>query len=1857
MPTAALPASAYYIARQFDNKSKELANGWMYVYASGTDTLIDLYSDEVGTQIANPYQLDGAGKFRFFGDPQACKVVVEDLYHTQIDSADPVWLFGPGSGGNGSGSFAVVANYTELRSLTVDYSAVVVCGRNTEDDGGQGLFFQSTISTPDNDGTILTASTTTRYVRDYIGYIEPAWFGVQYNVNTDQIASIKKADAVGVVQFSGQMNITTTNSLTGTYAFLPGSGFYTSGSPTLYMNGKILQGAPGIFGSGINVVVGHSVCDTIYSSWFNSIAQSICTIYNYDFVFDADVPNQVTSFIYPKNFAVDFIGGSRIIVTGLCNIEIDNLKYTGIQQIIKYNSASFIGTIRFNENVYAYLEWFGGVSGTNPLIDNRIPYQAALAVGKIQLYDPYYTVLNTGSIITTNQTLYIQGTGTNVLNSAQSVTVTYFNANQCKLTGSGAYNTTTNADLLQVNIQGVAMQTSASTQNGNGVVFQPGVFVTAGVSGIRYSSNLSTWTSPSGITDTLDSICHGPVWVAAGQSGRIWTSKDGGETYTSITLGSVQINKTVYLNKTYFAIGNSGTLYSSVDAITWNNHSISTSSNLKDMIWNGTTYLVVGTSATLYGSVDGITYISRSTGGSVTGDFNTINYYTGATSCHIIAGTVNSSTSYLRSTDLGYTWTVYLLPAVTAVNIYASASYALANTICLVGSTGLAWVSVDNGITFHSEVVNDILTLLSITVTNGIWFIGATAGNIFQSNDLINYSAGTIGTGGDVNGVALTASVYAIVGNSNSVQTSFDTVNWTSVTVDGSTANWNNCIVLNGISFLLGESGRLFQTTDFVNFKQIQVQGTTNGLFDIVYNSTTTKYTVSGENGYIATTADITDPTPTWTNPGTTATSNTLTCMVWDGTRYTLATSSNIYQGTNVSTTAPVVETTVINGIVVIPGVTATYIAFGNSGAVFTSSDLLNWTIRTSGTTANLLCGIYAGGNIVLGGASGTVVYSVGATGGTWSTGTTGFSGSITSMQLYPTGNIIASTSGTGIYISTSGGATWSNPVTHLYQPDGSTTYTGTPDFNCVWLNGSTYCIVGTGGTAFHSTDRASWTQYTTGVTTTLYAGEGNNIVGAAGTFLYIRPSSTLIQNYTSIFNLTSINFKCINQSNVLGDNGIVYITNATMQMMSPGDLVDATTVNLAYDSTNTQMIAVGANLWTSQVATSYLHWVKILVAPVGVLDLELVSGIMYITGTNGLYASSVNGLFWKNLSRLYDTSSHYSVLYYQAGELQQNFVVTAYASGTYGIVLAGPSGSVISGGSLTEPLITALGYVNCDTVNSNVEISCIAPGTIRSSILYNVLAVGAVSDSTFTNFSGTVCGNIVRTNITATATISTAFVTQVIISESNISKTDATDPMRLPLLSGTANWQFDSTDIEYNGTMMYSTNTSQTVYINDCTNTGNFSTALTNGYAKVYLNRSGGQLNSTAWSVDGMALTGNSTVIGTTTYPTSTTTNWYGLPGTTISGNVMTLGSTVTLSSDPTSNSTFRFAGTDSTFQLLEQLGGVIKMEIVYPSGFTPLANSQVLCKLVRPVQNINSTNSPYFVGPANQTLDLGNSTPVGITVLAGKVTSYTYVWGGLSKVVECSTLYGTTSFTDSYGDVTTAITVGGPGTIPQSSRLVVYAQGSAQLPAGTTIQITLVPELPTTQSAFSSFFNAADNSVDSFQKVEKQALSFVSSDISGIRVVRNTNSASAITTDLEYLSFGTQPLAFEATHYLKYPLDAFQISYTNPVTGIPVVYLYPTDKSQLYPSIAGANKYIEIALRGLADSAITTQLYGQYYLSGSAINTAEIYGPGGSGMGSYDPTKLYWYGKPRKHVIENGTWNWVFEPNAKNINGIITV
>ena len=82
----------------------------------------------------------------------------------------------------------------------------------------------------------------------------------------------------------------------------------------------------------------------------------------------------------------------------------------------------------------------------------------------------------------------------------------------------------------------------------------------------------------------------------------------------------------------------------------------------------------------------------------------------------------------------------------------------------------------------------------------------------------------------------------------------------------------------------------------------------------------------------------------------------------------------------------------------------------------------------------------------------------------------------------------------------------------------------------------------------------------------------------------------------------------------------------------------------------------------------------------------------------------------------------------------------------------------------------------------------------------------------------------------------------------------------------------------------------------------------------------------------------------------------------------------------------------------------------------------------------------------------------------------------------------------------------------------------------------------------------------------------------------------------------------------------------------------------------------YVEILLRGLADSAITTQLYGQYYVSGSAINTAEIYGPGGSTVGPYNPAKLYWYSKPRKHVIEDGVWELVVEANAKNINGIVT-
>ncbi len=142
---------------------------------------------------------------------------------------------------------------------------------------------------------------------------------------------------------------------------------------------------------------------------------------------------------------------------------------------------------------------------------------------------------------------------------------------------------------------------------------------------------------------------------------------------------------------------------------------------------------------------------------------------------------------------------------------------------------------------------------------------------------------------------------------------------------------------------------------------------------------------------------------------------------------------------------------------------TNTYVAVGQAGSIFSSSDALTWTARTSNVTANLRTVVFTGPQFVAVGDGGTIVTS--ADGITWTTQTSGTASNLYGLSLSGSFVVAVGANGT-ILTSTDGGTTWtaqtSGTTADLYGVAVSTT--------------SIFVVVGAQGTLLSSTNGTTWT-------------------------------------------------------------------------------------------------------------------------------------------------------------------------------------------------------------------------------------------------------------------------------------------------------------------------------------------------------------------------------------------------------------------------------------------------------------------------------------------------------------------------------------------------------------------------------------------------------------------------------------------------------------------------------------------------------------------------------------------------------------------------------------------------------------
>lgn len=1803
--------------REFDNSGKLLANGRIYFYQAGTTTLGNVYADSVGTPKANPVQLDGAGTAVIYGDPVAYKIRIVDANGVQIFEIDEVFPFGNGTSGNGLGTLAVCLTYAELRALSRDYDAVIVCGRANPADGGEGLFFRSTSVAPDNDGTILIRSGGSRYLRSYSGYIDPRWFGVVYGVAADQMAPLAASLAVGPVQIAGLTYIGQDRHLGGTLRVFSG-GFYSNATPKLFLDGRLDDACPGAFGSGIEVVLGRRVAREIRTSWFSTVAQSLCSEYAYAYNVDADASPGINIDI-PANYAVDFLGGAKWRFTGGYSISIANLVYQGAGQIISWDTEEHVAAIDLGGAV-SRLEWFGGLSGGAFGIDNRIPMKAALLSGRVDIPE-YYRVIDSGTTWNSGKVFEISGAGT--LDIDHDFTCASMVARDLTITGGAAITVSGVLDLHGATLTNFVQQ-AASGQDATASVAVPHAYYAVGTGAAIRATDPTTWATMSGPTGVLKGVWAAGRIIIAGSTGQIWKSNDGAS-WVSQTLGAGQWNKIKFLNGRWILVGNGGLAYWSLDGDAWNPITTGTTKTINDVEWSTISgYVITGETGMLRTSPDLIAWTARALPGSPTGDAFALTI--GASGRLFLSGAFGGVIYY---SDDGATWNQTILGV--SDNLYGAASSATESVF--VSSTGRVWKSIDNGATWTATMVGGA-NFLSTSYKDGDWIFGDADGVIYHSFDLVTFTPADSGFPVPIWGVFTIPPLYAVVGLTNSARRSSNGVDWENVTIGISTGNLRNVRQFFGRIVVVGDGGRAYYTSDFRTFDAITT-GTTETIHDVAYHGG--KYIIVGGNGLVKHTPDIFKAAPTWTTE-TPLTSDTLIRAATDTTNIVICSASKTLTGTTV--TGLTLTTTLGGGLFRFGSL---WIRYGAGGAVYTSTDKVAWTKRTSNATGTLLYATMSTTTVVLANGSEIIRSNDGIT---WTASAP--TGTLTALGYNGVrGELGYTTAGGSFYTSINNGASWT-----LSRSAGAGLYGVFVNQNSEWN------ILGVSGTWQWSSDLSTWYAQADAIPATLYCGFGsptsNSVMafGAGGTAIRRDGNSGLhVSALTTKLGISGdiIAASLDGQSGtVLTSNGVTYKTDIRGSFAILSGVSSANVTNLFHDATGKKLYATGSDTYVSNDSNGNFIWDREILSFSGVLDMEYRDGKFWAVGSSGLYLSSTSGNIWKSEAVTGDTMTHYSVDLARAGLSADLPWARTMAIGSR-TVIAGLAGRIDSGAGKSLPSISA-NKLDATDATANVDITTEVPGLILRSSLRNVTTIGQTFDSTFSRFSGYMHGNLARTNVTfgGTATIAAA----IIIAEGALTKADAQDPLKAPMFAlGSGRLQIDLCTIEPNGALCYSTDTNATILLNDCQNSGNFAFALSNGYAKVYLNRCGSAVrNPSAYSIDGATMESADTLqlLAPATLSAATAT-WKGLPsGSTSDGTTITLGAAMQLSPSVASTATLRYYGTnaaaiDPAVEMLLNLGGRIKMTVEYPTGYTPDPRSKPVAALVRAGLEYVSPISGGFVwgGYLNQSLTVGAATPFGISAQAGKAISTTNVWAGMQDTF-LPTIAG---FFDQWGDGgkwgNPADDTVGTYSYPRSARIVIYNAGAGELPLGTKIKVEVIPNVPKTSAQFASFFNAPDTGLDTIQNVERQSLTYRDGQNGILQLSRALTASSSIQTEKQYLSLGTQP---SGGGVWTGPYPKNQLTYAIPSVG---TITHPTDKSLIFPGISASLARAEILLPGLDTSNLTT---GTYSINGSGTVTNQEF----SATTGFDATKVMWYHRLDRHIVEDGTWELVSRTVLKHPEGI---
>ena len=1452
----------------------------------------------------------------------------------------------------------------------------------------------------------------------------------------------------------------------------------------LFKEGSKFQGVKNCLAAGVTPIFERGVCDALYLSWFTNGTDvsrwekaSASSQYNYKLLIDVDT-NISSSIEVPVNFAIDFVAGSMITVSGTADIVLNNLIYQGVGQIIKYKDISYIGKVKLGSG-YTYLEWFGGIASTSNDTDNSIPFQAALKAGKVYLIasEGYYTV-PAGTYSTSESMefagLIPSGVAGRSVDDATPSTIRF----------NGSVVTTGQLVMNSVRFDGYGSISCASLTSENSVVSNA----------IAYST---------GLTSANDSISVSPEYVAVGNLGKIILSSDL-ENWTNKTQPGIFAYTSIAFNgNLYVAVGAAGVIYTSADLETWTSRTSSTTSNFTKVIYREGKFVAVGASGVVSYSADGISWNTSVV--SSLFDFMAVDY----SSLNSLWIAVGSGGNVYTSADL-ITWTKKTITGLTA-SVYSV--HCEDELTVIAGTGGLLYTSVDLG-TWYSRIapVTSVIMTVNYYADKKIWVAGTSNGQVLTSTDGINYQPVSLNVsltdsiydqievngqivfvggngfvlstfdlkkfelsnpvnGYNLYGVTARQAKALVIGNSGKIMESTDLVNWTEQT-SATTENLNRISLVNGVYYALGANGVYLTSRDGTNWTS-RLVASGIALYDLQTNTAKDLYVMVGAGGAIYTSPDPIATTPVWTLRTSTVATD-LTKVIYSSSAWyvygktgTILKSSNAIDWTNLSVAASAISS---NGIIS-NGTVKVY--FGANGNIVSTTDGITYTKRVTGTTVNLLSGCFGNGMYVVVGQNGIVLTSPDSV--TWTLRTSGSSEQLNRVVYSNSYFAIAGYDST--ILKSADGITWSNAAISF---DGGA-FGGGLNFNSIkYIYGEWYAV-GQNGAIVYGSDLANWSstipdykngwpigtpnkewvevfgamdtgtravgcidaagyaiqtsewgaarwfemQYELEAGDTFARGNGDLLVGGSGTIYKVsggsRPSPDFLGPTAPVLILTKLTTEFSDDLIDVIQDGTEYLAISNYATIKSTDKVNWNRATNSPSDDIEQVEVEGAKFYMlagGKLISTEDNYVFDWIRDTAANNFQKIGSKYLLLDDNSVVETatvpSENGF-----TKVKVNSNSYSL------KKANSFVV----NGANYIFYLSEDGKILLG-SENGIALTSTGKAEIYSSLFDVGVACGEAGSISKSKLVSVSKVGICDDTIFSNLDGTLYGNMSRVEIDAYQAVGVGANVNIIDSEiSQLSKNTEMFSAEI----GVSSISMTNSKLNLNGMLLYSENTNLIVNIY-----GGFvdtAYALTNGFAKVYLNavfRPDGTKYSdnSVYSKDGnifedIPLAADEVISGDLGA-------WYhqNKSDLELDGSYLKAKEDIPLSNNLGSQYTLRFRKATPATKMLFELGGKIQLDVEFPAGVDSEVQGKVKLRpvlytpattMVSQLTLISSRTFGYYAN-TNERI-LAGSSFVACTKDSAKIRNSAYVWSGSRELGLSVSGYGPIEpscrwWYDQYGD-----------------------------------------------------------------------------------------------------------------------------------------------------------------------------------------------------------------------------------------------